>query len=251
VIGLTALTRLWLPPGASTYAAEIDRLFYIILFITGAIFIIVNVTLIWFVFRYRHREGRRAYHIHGNTRAEVIWTVIPALIVIYIAVASMGPWLRLRDYDRFPPADLQIAIAAKQFEWNVTYPGPDGRLGTADDFTRRNQLHIPVGRVVHVHLTADDVIHSFFVPEFRVKQDAVPGMSIPVWFEATQTGTFALGCAELCGLGHYRMRGTVTVHEADAFDRWTVSGGTVAIGAADEEPGAPRVADAHAGHTGH
>jgi cytochrome c oxidase subunit II len=96
--------------------------------------------------------------------------------------------------------ELEVAVAAKQFEWNVTYPGPDGVLGTADDFTRRNQLHLPVGRVVHVHLTAEDVIHSFFLPEFRVKQDAVPGMRIPVWFEATRTGTFMLGCAELCGM---------------------------------------------------
>jgi cytochrome c oxidase subunit II len=251
---LMTLQRLWFPDGVSTYAAEVDRLFYIILVITGLIFVIVNVALIYIIVRYRHREGRRAHYIHGNTRAEVIWTAIPFVIVIVIAGLSMGPWLRIRDYNRFPPADIEIAIAAKQFEWNVTYPGPDGRLGTEDDFTRRNQLHLPVGRVVHVHLTADDVIHSFFLPEFRVKQDAVPGMSIPVWFEATTTGTFALGCAELCGLGHYRMRGTVTVHEQQDFDDWARSGGTTAFRSGSTP--AARVAAAaghtdHADHTGH
>jgi cytochrome c oxidase subunit 2 len=143
---------------------------------------------------------------------------------------------------------------AKQFEWNVTYPGPDGRLGTEDDFVRRNQLHIPVGRVVHVHLGAEDVIHSFFLPEFRVKQDAVPGRRQPVWFEAMETGTYTLGCAELCGLGHYRMRGTVTVHEADAFDSWQQSSGEVAF--ADDDDGAGRVVAAtrvpeHSAHSGH
>lgn len=227
---LLALPRHWFPPGVSTYAAEVDRLFYIILVITGAIFIVVNAALLLFVVRYRHREGRRAQHIHGNTRAEIIWTAIPFVIVIFIAVSSMGPWLRIRDVNRFPLPDLEVAISAKQFEWNVTYPGADGVLGTADDYEVRNQLHIPVGRVVHVHLEAEDVIHSFFLPEFRVKQDAVPGMRIPVWFEATRTGTYTLGCAELCGIGHYRMRGTVTVHEADAFDRWAQSGGSLAFG---------------------
>jgi cytochrome c oxidase subunit II len=250
VIPLAALPRLWFPAGVSTYAGDIDRLFNIILVITGLIFLIVFVTLLVFVVKYRHREGRRAFHIHGDTRAELIWTGVPLVIVFFIAGISMGPWLRIRDYDRFPPPQLEIAVTAKQFEWNVTYPGPDRRLGTPDDFTRRNQLHLPVGRVVHVHLTAEDVIHSFFLPEFRVKQDAVPGMSIPVWFEPTTVGTYALGCAELCGNGHYRMRGTVTVYDADEFDRWTQSGGTAALESATV-PGASIAADVHTGHGGH
>ena len=241
----------WFPEAISSFGGDIDRLFYIILAITGVIFVVVEGALLYFVYRYRHREGSTAYHIHGNMRAEAIWTLIPFLIVLGIAGLSMGPWLRIRDVDRFPPAELELEIIAKQFEWNVTYPGPDNRLGTADDFTRRNQLHLPVGRVVHVHLGAEDVIHSFFLPEFRVKQDAVPGMRIPVWFEAEQTGTYVLGCAELCGLGHYRMRGTVTVHEAAEFDQWSGSGGAAAFtDDVDASPvaAAARPADAHAGH---
>lgn len=244
----------WFPTSASTYGAEIDHLFNIILVITGVIFVLVQAALLFFAFKYRHREGRKAFHIHSNLRTEVIWTVIPFVIVIYIAVISMGPWQRLRNVDRFPPPEFEVLVAAKQFEWNVTYPGPDNVLGNEDDFTGRNLLHIPVDRVVWVHLEADDVIHSFYLPEFRVKQDAIPGMRIPVWFEAISTGDYVLGCAELCGLGHYRMRGTVTVHEEDEFDRWLQSGGTLAF----DDAGDGRVAaaaaaadDDHVGHTGH
>lgn len=238
----------WFPTAVSTYGPEIDRLFMIILVITGLIFVLVQGALLFFAFRYRSRPGRTAFHIHGNTRAEIIWTAIPFVIVVFIAGASMGPWLRIRDYNRFPPPALEVEITAKQFEWNVRYPGPDGVLGTDDDFTGRNQLNVPAGRVVHVHLSAEDVIHSFFVPEFRVKQDAVPGMRIPVWFEATTPGTYMLGCAELCGLGHYRMRGTVTVLDGNAFDAWFASGGTLALETG--ATGAPAVATAtdHSGH---
>lgn len=244
----------WFPIAVSSYGGEIDRLFYIILVITGLIFALVYGALIYIILRYRHREGRTAFHIHGNTRAEVIWTAIPFIIVLFIAGVSMGPWLRIRDYDRFPAPDLEVEVTAKQFEWNVTYPGADNRLGTADDFTRRNQLHLPVDRVVHVHLGAEDVIHSFFLPEFRVKQDAVPGMRIPVWFEATQTGTYILGCAELCGLGHYRMRGTVTVHDGAEFDSWSAARGDVAFANDDDDRGgvvAAAAAHDDAAHAGH
>lgn len=209
-----------LPQNVSTFGGEIDSLYYTILWITAAIFVIVEAALIVFIFRYRHREGRKAAFIHGNTRAEVVWTVIPFLIVVFLAARSTGTWLDIKAAERIPADALELQITAKQFEWNVTYPGADGRPGTADDFTRRNQLHLPVGRPVRVNLASEDVIHSFFLPEFRVKQDAVPGMVVPVWFEATQVGEFALGCAELCGTGHTRMKGSVTVHSAEDFERW-------------------------------
>jgi cytochrome c oxidase subunit 2 len=96
----------------------------------------------------------------------------------------------------------------------------DGTFDTADDFTVRNQLHLPVNRPVVAELSAEEVIHSFNIPAFRVKQDAVPGMHIRAWFEATRPGVYELGCAELCGLGHYKMRAVVTVHSAEEFQRW-------------------------------
>ncbi len=209
-----------LPENVATFGGEADSLYTIILAITAIVFVLVEVALVVFVVRYRHREGRRAAYIHGNTSAEVIWTLIPLVIVLFLAFRSGNAWTRLKAVGEKPEGALELRIAAKQFEWNVTYPGADGRLGTSDDFVKRNQLHIPVGRPVWVTLTAEDVIHSFFLPHFRVKQDAVPGMEIPVWFEATHVGEFVLGCAELCGTGHTRMMGSVTVHEADAFEQW-------------------------------
>lgn len=212
-----------LPEPASNIGTEIDSIYYLILIITGAIFVLVEVALIVFLVRYRRRDGRRAEYSHGNKTAEVVWTVIPFILVLYIAYASNGVWLRAKEADRTgsaPTDAVPMRVTAKQFEWNVTYPGPDGRLDTADDFTERNRLNLPLDRAVRIELASEDVIHSFFLPDLRVKQDAVPGMVIPVWFEATKAGEFDWACAELCGLGHYRMRGSVTVHEAGGFERW-------------------------------
>lgn len=228
----------WLPEQASTFAGDIDAIFYGILIITGIVFVVVEVGLVYFVIKYRGREGRRAYYTHGSTKAEVIWTVIPAVIVVGLAFASKGVWSDMKDRKNLPEADLELNVAAKQFEWNVTYPGPDGRLGTEDDFTKRNQLHVPVGEKVVMHLSSEDVIHSLFLPEFRVKQDATPGMVVPVWFEATKTGEYELACAELCGNGHTRMRASVTVHTPEGFRQWVESetGGPAAAAAAGDGP---------------
>lgn len=209
-----------LPPGASTFVGDIDPLYYMILVVTGVAFVLVELALIWFLVKYRGRPGRRALYTHGNTRAEIIWTGVTALVVVWIGLASVGRWNRIKGDDSTPQGALPLHVRAKQFEWHVTYPGRDGALATADDFSVRGQLHVPVGRPVAVTLEAEDVIHSFFVPAFRIKQDAVPGMHTRLWFQPTQVGTFELGCAELCGLGHYRMRAVVTVHTQEDFDRW-------------------------------
>jgi len=209
-----------LPHGASSYAGDIDFLYYLIFAITGIAFVVVEVGVIWFLIKYRGRPDRRATYTHGNMTAEVIWTAVPAVTVIVLGIMSGQVWNRIKGRDAVPPDALPYRVTAKQFEWNVTHPGPDGLLDTPDDFTIRNEMHIPVGRPVQVHLAAEDVIHSFFVPAFRIKQDAVPGMHIRIWFAATETGAFELGCAELCGLGHYRMRAMVTVHEERDFQQW-------------------------------
>ncbi len=212
-----------MPETVSTYGPAIDQMYYVILVITGVVFFLTEGILIAFLIMYRHKEGRKAAYIHGSTKAEVIWTVTPFLIVMAIVLASKSSWDLVKDPANIPADAMQLLVTAKQFEWNVTYPGPDGRIGTDDDFTVRNQLHIPVNRAVRVNLRAEDVIHSFFLPEFRLKQDAIPGREIPVWFEATRTGEFTLGCAELCGLGHYRMKGTVYVHTEADFQSWAAS----------------------------
>ena len=217
-----------LPPGASTFVGDVDWLYTTILVITGIAFVLVEATLVWFLIKYRGRPGRRASYTHGSLKAEYTWTSVTAIVVAWLGLASAGGWKRMKDVRSAPPDAMQLAIRAKQFEWHVTYPGADGRLGSADDFSVRGQLHVPVNRAVVATLEAEDVIHSFFVPQFRVKQDAVPGMHISVWFQPTKVGTYEIGCAELCGLGHYRMRGVVTVHEQADYDRWLATRGAVA-----------------------
>ncbi|MCZ6916478.1 MAG: cytochrome c oxidase subunit II [Gemmatimonadetes bacterium] len=209
-----------LPPSASTFAGDIDFLYYVILVITGIAFVVVEGGLIWFMIKYRTRPGRKAEYTQGSTKAEIIWTAVPAVTVVIIGLMSGGVWNDIKGRNSVPPDAIPYGIHAQQFEWNFTYRGPDGQLGTGDDFSLRNQLHIPVNRPVVMRMTAEDVIHSFFIPAFRVKQDAVPGMLINVWFEATEEGEYEIACAELCGLGHYRMRARVIVHSADDYQRW-------------------------------
>jgi len=209
-----------LPESVSTFGPDIDRIYYLILWITGIVFVGTEALLLWFLFRYRHTEDRKAEYMHGSTKAEVIWTLTPFLVVLGIAFMSRGVWIDIRDPASIPDDAMPMIVSASQFEWNVTYPGPDGRLETDDDFTTRNELHVPVDRPVRVTLRSEDVLHSFFLPDLRVKQDAVPGKDIPVWFEATRAGEYELACAELCGLGHYRMAATVTVHSAESYQEW-------------------------------
>ena len=116
-----------------------------------------------------------------------------------------------------------IRIEPRQFEWDITYPGPDGEFDTPDDINTINQLYLAVHQPVQIMLQGQDVIHSFFVPEFRIKQDAVPGMPTSVWINPTREGEYEIACAELCGLGHYRMRGFVHIVSADSVARWEAS----------------------------
>ena len=210
-----------LPEGFSTVSGDIDAIYYVILWITGVIFVITEVLLVYFIVRYRHKEGRKAAFDHGSTKVEIAWTMIPLVIVIGIGLVSAGVWHRVkRDV---PPGGLELIVTARQFEWDVTYPGPDGELGTGDDFSTLNALHAPEDRPVVVTLRAEDVLHSFFIPEFRIKQDAVPGRDITVWFEAVQPGEYTLGCAELCGIGHTTMNGTIMVYTAADYEAWAAT----------------------------
>lgn len=225
-----------LPEAVSTYAHKIDGIFYLILWITGVIFVAVEVLLLYFIVRYRHKEGesRRPIYTHGNNRLEVIWTIVPAVICVILALVSRSLWAEIKE--RMPPGAMNIEIQGEQFAWNIRYPGPDAKLHTDDDILTLNQLHFPVGRPVVVNLTSKDVIHSFFLPEFRVKQDAVPGMTTRIWFEATRTGNWEILCAELCGLGHYRMKGFVTVETPEAFESWLVQQAAEAAADAEQTP---------------
>src|SRR6266850_4346445 len=208
----------FLPPGDSTYSGQIDSLFYLIYYITTATFFAVQITLLVFAFRYRYNPNRRATYTHGNTTLEIIWTVVPAVMLAVLAVMSRTTWADIKW--RQPPSDFNLIVTAKQFNWEVAYPGPDGKLGTDDDVTMDNDVHVPVGKTVRVLLKSRDVIHSFFIPNLRFKQDAVPGHEIPTWFKVTKPGKYEIPCAELCGFGHSGMRGWLYVHPVEEYDAW-------------------------------
>lgn len=208
----------WLPENVSTYGADIDSLFHLIFWITSIVFVLVQVTLVVFLVRYRHRPGRRAVYTHGNNTLEIAWTIAPSIILIVLALLSRSTWNEIRGH--MPPVDYQVQVTAKQFNWDFLYPGPDGKFGTEDDLTLENELNVPVGKVVGLTLKSRDVIHSFFVPVLRFKQDMLPGREIPGWFQATKPGHYEIPCAELCGFGHSGMKGWLTVHSAEDYAKW-------------------------------
>jgi cytochrome c oxidase subunit II len=208
----------WLPENVSTFGRDIDWLFHLIYAITAITGILVFVALIAFLVMYRDRPGRRARYTHGNTTLEIVWTIVPALILVVLTFLSVPAWSKIKMSQ--PPTDLVIQVNAKQFNWQVSYPGPDGTFGTADDKQFLDEMHVPMNKPVKVILKSQDVIHSFFVPSFRIKQDAVPGREISAWFDATKPGKYEWPCAELCGFGHSGMKGWVYVHTPADYEKW-------------------------------
>jgi cytochrome c oxidase subunit 2 len=212
----------WLPPNASTYGGDIDGLLRLIWLLTVVWFFLTMGALGVFLVRYRRRPGRRAAYVKGERLREAAWVLVPVAVVlvldIWLDVLGAPVWARVK-VER-PAAPLTIQVTGKQFNWEVVYAGPDGRFGTEDDRQLLDELHVPVGVPVTVVLKSKDVIHSFFLPNFRMKQDAVPGRTIEGWFEATQTGKFELPCAMLCGFGHSGMKAWLYVHPPEEYQRW-------------------------------
>ena len=212
----------WLPENVSTFGQDIDSLFYLILYITGFWFVLTEGILIIFLILYRRREGRRASYIQGNTLKQAAWILIPGCIVLvldfWIDFRGAEVWAKIKG--SVPPAHHVVKVTGKQFNWEITYPGPDGKWGTGDDLLMENELHVPVGKVVRVVLNSKDVLHSFFLPHLRLKQDAVPGRQIEAWFEATKPGEYEMPCAELCGFGHTGMNGRLYVYSAEDYSKW-------------------------------
>jgi cytochrome c oxidase subunit II len=208
----------WLPEDVSPYGAGIDALFHLIYILTAVVFLTVTAFMLVFVFRYRSREGRRAVYTHGNTAVEILWTVVPAAIFIWLGLLSKSQWESIRM--TMPLSDTMIRVTAKQFNWEILYPGPDGQFGTSDDKQVDNEIHIPVGRPIRVILSSKDVIHSLFLPNLRFKQDAVPGRDIQAWFQANKPGKYEVPCAELCGFGHSGMKGWLYALSAEDYRQW-------------------------------
>lgn len=212
----------WLPKDISEHGHQIDHLWNFILILTGLVFLATEVILFWFLWRYDGKKHSDAVkYTHGSHNLEVIWTILPAAVLLFIAIYQMNAWAEVKI--RNPGANglpITVEVTGRQFEWRLRYPGKDGKLGTPDDIYHVNDLHIPVGEQILVSLQTQDVLHDFFLPNLRVKQDAVPGMEIPVWFKATERGTFDLVCAELCGWGHYKMKGRLTVESPEDYEAW-------------------------------
>ncbi len=208
----------WLPENISTYGGDIDNLFYVIFWITTIVFVAVQATLIVFLVKYRYQPGRKATYTHGNNTLEIAWTIAPSLILVVLTLMSRATWDEIKA--EIPPVDVSVRVMAKQYNWDFIYPGPDGKFDTDDDMTLENELNVPVDKVVKLELMSRDVIHSFFLPNLRFKQDTMPGRQIDGWFKATKTGEYEIPCAELCGFGHSGMLGYLKVHSPQDYDAW-------------------------------
>lgn len=231
----------WFPKNISTYGGDIDSVFWLIFYIVGAGFILGEAAILYFAIRYRRKEGRRAAFITGEKFSELAWILVPAAIVLLLDLgidfAGGEAWSKIKG--EAPAGDVQVIVTGKQFNWNFTYPGPDGKFGTDDDLTLENELHVPVKKVVDLTLNSEDVLHSFFVPVMRLKQDCIPGRSIPAWFEATEIGNYEIACAELCGYGHYTMRGFLFVHSEEDYANWVQERWPPPVPAADSTAAEP------------
>ena len=233
----------WLPPDLSVHGPRVDLLinwlhvFMAVLFCGWAVFMIYSLI------RFRARPGVPADY-HGARTHVSSWLEAGVAIieVIFLVGLSIPVWATVKANPPSPDqADVVIRVVAEQFAWNIHYPGPDGKFGKTDaglvdqsnplglvpgdpdgkdDITTINQMHFPVGKKILVNLSSKDVIHSFALPVMRIKQDAIPGMTIPVWFEGTGTGHFEIACAQLCGLGHYRMKGFFSIDTPEEYAKW-------------------------------
>ena len=233
----------WLPVGASAAAASIDHHFDTSFVLMGAVFVAAQVVLGFFAWRYRARKDSSALYSHGNNTLEIVWTVLTLILFVGLNLLSSSIWASER-FDPAKPGAVQVEVTGMQFAWYFRYPGPDGKFGAtkpelqdpsagneaaigldssdpaSKDDVVSGTMYLPVNREAEIILRAEDVIHSFFVPAMRFKQDAVPGLAIHLHFTPIATGDYEIACAELCGLGHYKMHGILKVVTQEEFDKW-------------------------------
>lgn len=209
----------WMPVSVSSYGGDVDRLFAWITAILAFFFVLTIGLLAWFVVRGARPDGSKARFTHGNARLEIAWTVVPAAILVALALSQLSLWNTIQS-ERSRAGEPLAQVWAAQFEWRFRYPGADGRFDTSDDFETPYRLVVPQGERVVLALHSRDVIHGFFVPAFRLKQDVLPGMALTTWFEAREAGEYALVCTQLCGSGHYRMAGKIQVLPRPEYDAW-------------------------------
>ena len=215
----------WLPEDVSADGAVIDGLFNFILILTGVIFIGTGLALFWFLWKYdATKNAEPVKFTHGSHTLEIVWSILPAVTLLFIAIYQMNAWAEakldrpLLDDGRVMPPIAEVT--GRQFEWRIRYPGADGDLNTEDDLFDVNELHVPMDEPVVLRIQSEDVLHSFFLPNLRIKQDVVPGMRQHVWFKAIKDGEFDIVCAELCGWGHYKMKGRLHVETRQKYEKY-------------------------------
>jgi cytochrome c oxidase subunit II len=204
----------WFPVAGSAEAKDIDTLWDVLLIVSIPIFVLVETIVLYSVWRWRMRPGEELMDgppIHGNTRLEVIWTAIPAIILV--ALCSYA-YVVLRDIEEADASSMRVRVVGEQFTWTFYYPGDGGKEVAS------NQLYVPEGKQVKFDVQSKDVIHDFWVPAWRQKIDAVPGITTSFRVTPNRRGTYPVVCAELCGLGHSVMRQSAHVVSQDAFDAW-------------------------------
>ena len=232
----------FMPVQASSFAAQIDMGIWGIHIIMGVIFLLWLIFFAYLLFTYREREGHKAERVHISHKASLVPDVIIIVLeLIIVIVYAIPTWSAVKMNFPDEKDSTVIDILAEQFNWNVRYPGADGKFGKTaishidfsnpfgidpedadgkDDIVTVNDMHFPIGKPVLAKLASKDVIHSFFVPVLRLKQDVVPGRTIPAWFEATATGEYEIACAELCGFGHYTMRAILRIETSETWAAW-------------------------------
>ncbi len=233
---------LGLPPQASSHAADIDQVIVVLHWLMAFLFVGWGIFFVYTLIRFRQSKNPKADYVgvtsHTSSYVEIAVAVIEAVILIGFAIPAWA--VRVSDFPAEGDATV-VHVIARQFEWHVVHPGADGRFGRrstdlitptnnigldrsdpdgADDIYTINQLNLPVDKPVLVYLSTLDVIHSFGLSSMRVKQDAIPGIEIPVWWIPTVTGEYEINCSQLCGLGHYRMRGTMNILTEAEFQSW-------------------------------
>jgi cytochrome c oxidase subunit 2 len=213
---------LW-PEQASTMASRVDALYIFLLIVTGMMTLLIFICLVYFAARFRSRPGVRAEQIEGSTALEVTWSTIPFLI--FMVIFAWGAVVYFKE--RTPPSDsTEVYVVAKQWMWKLEH---------AEGQREINELHVPVGRDVRMIMTSQDVIHSFFIPAFRIKQDVLPGRYTVAWFRATKPGVYHLFCAEYCGTQHSGMVGSIVVLEPAQYETWMNGGSTGPLSATGEK----------------
>ena len=219
----------WYVTQASTYAKDIDNLILLIGIVVGFFFLATQLIFFGLIWKFRARPGGRARYITGEKASEMKWISYPHYLVlafdVVIVIAALRVWHTVKI--DMPVPQERVRVIAQQWAWTFQQAGPDGRLDTADDIRTVDELNLQVNRRYQYELHSKDVLHSFSIPVFRLKQDAVPGRAITGWFEPTVTGEFDIQCAEICGIGHGLMPARVHIRSAADHAVWMAATGAV------------------------